>query len=478
MIINNLISKAWDSPTITTWATFLSRPLNLLLLTPLILTRFSTEEVSVWFLFNIYLGLQSLADFGLNNSLTRAYAYAFGGAESIESFFNKDNIKSSDKINWVLARKINSALSYLLIMLMIIFSLFLIIFGTLSLIRPISSIINYEQAWFSWIVIIFTSAINIYGYKYTVFIKGMNNIPLFMRWQTLFAILSMVTSSVVIYVTSNLLAFVITYQFWVILNVLRNKYLANQLFNKEFKNFKLEKIDKKIIKNILPSAWRTWVAQFMSYGLIQMSGIFYAQIADPSSTAMYLFSLKIINFIKQFSNAPFYSRLPRLAKYFIQKKFNKLLEDAKRGMFLSHLSFILLFIIIGISMDPLLSFINSKILFADPYLWSLLGLSFWIERYGAMHYQLYALSNRVVAHIGNGITGLIYIGLIFLLIDTFQIYTFPLSYFLACLLFYSWYGVIHSKKIFKYNYFKFELSTSFFPFLILVSFLSIIYFSK
>ena len=50
------------------------------------------------------------------------------------------------------------------------------------------------------------------------------------------------------------------------------------------------------IINILPSAWRTWLAQFMSYGLIQMSGIFYAQIADPSSTAMYLFSLCMYQF--------------------------------------------------------------------------------------------------------------------------------------------------------------------------------------
>lgn len=475
MIVRKLINQAWDSPTITTWATFLSRPLNLLLLTPLIVTRFSIEETSVWFLFNIYLGLQSLADFGLNNSLTRAYAYAYGGATSIKIFVNKCDIESTKKINWDLAEKINSSLTFLLIGLSIIFSVFLIILGTLSLLHPISQISNYNQAWVSWAIIIFTSAINIYGYKYTVYIKGMNNIPLFMRWQTLFAIFSIITSSFVIYMTSNLLAFVATYQFWVILNVIRNKYLANHLFDKQFKAFKISNINKEVFSNILPSAWRTWLAQFMSYGLIQISGIFYAQIGDPSSTAMYLFSLKIINFIKQFSNAPFYSRLPELAKYFIEKKFDNLLITAKRGMFLSHFSFILLFILIGFIMDPLLNIIDSKIVFANPILWCLLGASFWFERYGAMHYQLYGLTNRVVAHIGNGVTGFIYIILVFLLINKFQVYTFPISYMIACLLFYCWYGVLHSKSFFKYNYFKFEISTSLLPFIILSSYLIIIY---
>ena len=71
MTIKDLSFRLWDSPTITTWASFLSRPLNLLILTPLILTKFDNEEIATWFLFTLFINLQSLADFGFNSSLIR-----------------------------------------------------------------------------------------------------------------------------------------------------------------------------------------------------------------------------------------------------------------------------------------------------------------------------------------------------------------------------------------------------------------------
>ena len=89
MIFKNSMRKIWDSPTFTTWASFLSRPLNLILLTPLILTHLSEAETAVWLLFATFMSFQSLADFGFNSSLIRAYAHASGGAKTIKNFRRK-----------------------------------------------------------------------------------------------------------------------------------------------------------------------------------------------------------------------------------------------------------------------------------------------------------------------------------------------------------------------------------------------------
>ncbi|MAR15042.1 MAG: hypothetical protein CMG21_01100 [Candidatus Marinimicrobia bacterium] len=475
MMLNHIIRRIWDSPTFTTWASFISRPLNLILLTPLILTRLSSEEVAVWLLFSIFMNFQSLADFGFNSSLIRAYSHATGGAKSIKSY-KDSNIKvdTNKEINWNLIEKIYSTVKYMSLGLSILFIMLLSTFGTYSVKKLINQVNNPYEAWIAWIVIIIATGINIYGAKYSVFIKGMNKIPLFMRWQTLFSVLSILTTSIVLYISSNLLFVILIYQFWIIISVLRNYIIAYKICNNKLNTFNNVGFIYSVFNGVFPAAWRTWLAQFMSFGLIQLSGIFYAQIGDITSVSSYLFSLKIINLIKQFSNAPFYSKLPRFGKLFLLNKLEELKFEVKRAMFFSHLTFVLFFILAGFLSKPILEMIGSNTAFVDPILWFMLGVSFWIERYGAMHFQFYSLTNHVVAHIGNGISGLLYIVLVLLFFNQFQLYSFPLSYGIAYLFFYSWLGPFYSLSRFKVNFFTFELKASLIPLLFIILYLIIL----
>ena len=471
MIFKNSMRKIWDSPTFTTWASFVSRPLNLILLTPLILTHLSEAETAVWFLFATFMSFQSLADFGFNSSLIRAYAHASGGAKAIKNYKDEDIEKHDNtikEINWNLIEQIYSTVKYICIGLSILFVLLLSIFGTLFVDRLINLVSNPSEAWIAWVIIIIATGINVYGSRYSIFIKGMNEIPLFMRWQTLFSVLSIITSSIALYLSSNLLIVILVYQFWIIIGVLRNYIIAHKIYNNKLKTFNNVGFVSSVFNGIFPAAWRTWVAQSMSFGLIQLSGIFYSQIGDISSVSSYLFSLKIINLIKQFSNAPLYSKLPWFGKLFLSKKIKELKIEIQRSMFFSHLTFVIFFILAGFISQPILDMIGSNTKFADHSLWFLLGLSFWIERYGAMHFQFYSLTNHVVAHIGNGISGMLYILLVILFFDKFQIYSFPLAYGIAYLSFYSWLGPYYSLSRFKINFFEFEFKSSLLPILFII----------
>ena len=137
------------------------------------------------------MNFQSLADFGFNSSLIRAYSHATGGAKSIKSY-KDSNIKvdTNKEINWNLIEKIYSTVKYMSLGLSVLFIILLSTFGTYSVKKLINQVNNPYEAWIAWIVIIIATGINIYGAKYSVFIKGMNKIPLFMRWQTLFSVLS------------------------------------------------------------------------------------------------------------------------------------------------------------------------------------------------------------------------------------------------------------------------------------------------
>ena len=81
MPLNQATSKIWNSPTVMTWVSFLVRSLSLIVVLPLILTRFSTEEIALWYLFITIIGLQMFVDMGLSPTFSRVISYAMGGAD-------------------------------------------------------------------------------------------------------------------------------------------------------------------------------------------------------------------------------------------------------------------------------------------------------------------------------------------------------------------------------------------------------------
>ena len=68
----------------------------------------------------------------------------------------------------------------------------------------------------------------------------------------------------------------------------------------------------------------------MTYGLVQASGILYAQVGTAASIASYLLALSLIQTVSQFSQAPFYSKLPAFARLFAEGKKSELSRSRKK----------------------------------------------------------------------------------------------------------------------------------------------------
>src|SRR5262245_18312764 len=86
IVVKAWLRRAWNSPTLTTWASFAARSLNLILVLPLALRQFQPEEVVVWQLFASIMTLQLLLDLGLTPTFARLIAFAMGGATSFGDF--------------------------------------------------------------------------------------------------------------------------------------------------------------------------------------------------------------------------------------------------------------------------------------------------------------------------------------------------------------------------------------------------------
>ncbi|MEE9910707.1 MAG: hypothetical protein K4571_03185 [Deltaproteobacteria bacterium] len=468
--------KLWNSPTFTTWGAFLSRPLSLLLLTPLILHKFSASEIALWYLFGIFMGFQSLANLGFNSVFIRSVGFAMGGAKSIGIFKDNTLVETDHEPNWDLIKIIiqNTKLIYMLLALF--FVVVLSVFGTWSLIKPISQVARQQEIWLSWITVVLVSGLSIYSDTFKIYLRGTDNVALVMRWETLFNMLAILSASVVLFMTGSFLYTILSNQIWRVINFIRNYYLSRFVNEKRYREFKGYRYDKEIFLAILPSSWRTWLSHLMSYGLMQLTGVYYAQIGESASVATYLFSLRIINVIDDFSNAPFYSHQPRYARLFAQNNFKELKKIVTNKMFLTYMTFAVSCALAGIFGDIVLPLIKSNITFANPLLWGLMCMGYFLKRYTSLHLQFYQITNHIVAHTVNIVQGLIILLFVALFVSTYGVYSFPLSLIIANLLFGVWYASHKSHKRYEYNLWEFELKTSIVPFIIVLSVSLLTYF--
>ena len=65
----------WESPTLMTWGSFLTRSLSAVLILPMVLRNFPKEEITLWFMFAQIISLQLLVDMGFTPTFSRLIAH-------------------------------------------------------------------------------------------------------------------------------------------------------------------------------------------------------------------------------------------------------------------------------------------------------------------------------------------------------------------------------------------------------------------
>lgn len=474
-----MIKRAWNSPTLMTWLSYSTKALTLFGVLPLILKRFSPGDVVLWYLFSTIISLQSLADFGFRQTFSRLISYAFTGAKNID-VFTKDQSEDKDhsnEPNKPLLNSIISSMKFIYLWLALIAFVAMGLLGSWSMVKPIGEASSVAMAWYSWLIILLVSCVSFYGKLYMNFLEGLNKIAVVRRIETLTSTGSICSSIVVLFVAPSLLNLVIVNQFWVLIVTLRDWYLCRTTNDGLYlKVSKKLPFDSAIFKKIWHPAWRSGVSGIMSVGLTNLTGIIYAQMGSTGAVASYLLALRIINQIKEISMAPFYSKLPVLAMLRVKKDMHSLISVIRRGMLLSHLIFILGFVIVGLSSNILLHLIHSKVEFVSQLLWILLGFAFFVQRYGAMHIQVYISTNHIISHIADGVSGVLYIVSGLILSRYIGVYAIPVSMLIGYLGFYAWYAARYSYQSINIGFWKLEKQTSMIPLFIGLLYIAVVAF--
>ncbi|GAB2706055.1 hypothetical protein GCM10027037_35220 [Mucilaginibacter koreensis] len=460
-----------------------TKALSLFVVLPLILKNFPLGDVSLWYLFfTIIISSQNISEFGFRQTFSRIISYAYVGAEDIGQFKNDTSVKAGiekEQPNVALLSDVVSTMKYIYARLTILFFVLMVGFGTWSLITPVKQASNITQTWWAWAVVVVASCINFYGKIYVNYLEGLFKVAVVRRIETLTSLGAIISSISILIISPSLLHLIIANQFWILVNTVRDIYLCYTLEGGLYKSVsKQQPFNKSIFKKIWEPTWKNGISGFVAIGVTNLNGVFFAQVGSPAEVAGYLLALRIINQIKDISMAPFYSKLPLMAMLRVKNNLQELIKISKRGMFLSHLTFIIGVVGVGVFSNYLLHFLGSHVNFVAPKLWLLISLGFFFQRFGAMHMQVYISTNHVIIHVADIVSGTIYVLVTLLLFKFIGVYALAVAMIAGYLGFYSWYAAKNSYRSLGLGFGSFERSTLAMPLLILLPYLYVVVFTN
>ena len=399
-MIVKLIRRLWHSPTFTSWGSIGVQIASLTLVLPLILRGFETAEIAVWYLFSTLLGLQMYFELGFSPTFQRMHAFAMGGSskQQLATVGQQPTKKERGQPNWETIEAIYSTTRIIFFRVGGVSLILLALIGSASLYIPISACSDPSQAWAAWAVMACTTPFLVFGKAFRCYSIGTNHVALQQRWVILFGIIKTISNCAVLSLGGGILALVVSQQFWGVVNVIRDRYLARSLFDGRAKRFSDRGIDTDVFAAVWPAAWRSGTGVILSRGTLTASSLLIAQIADAPIVATYLLGINLINKVNRFALAPFYSKLPVLAKHRAANNIEKLTQLSQRGMIISYATFLSGFFVLGILGSRMTQWIGSNADFPTAQFWILIGAAFLLERIGAMHLQLYSTTNKIIWH--------------------------------------------------------------------------------
>lgn len=460
-----MFKRVWNSPTLNTWASFFGRTLGAVLVLPLVLKRFPVEDFNVWSLFSTLLGLQLLVDMGFCVTFVRAIAVTLAGAESPDAFQRNATVAKGGGPNWELLSRVIGSMRFIYQRLALLYVLLLAVVGSAALARPIGLSPQPGSAWIAWGIVVLSGYVNLRSNYLGVLLQGLNEIALVRRWEAITSVATVLTGFVVLLLGGDLLELVASMQVWSVVAALRNRWLCQQVAQRRFAKLPAARKDPEMMTRLWPATWRSGVGVLMSFGLIQATGLVNAQFATAANSASYMLCLRIMQIISSFSQAPFYSKLPLLPRLRAEGNIKGLLDVAGNGMRKSLWTYSLGFAAAGLLGPVILARLRSNVEFPQPVFWITLGAMFFVERYAAMHLNLYSTTNHIITHIANGVTGLLVIASTLVLLPLLGLLALPTGLLTGYLLFYSWYPVVYSYREFRLRFMDFEPKISIGPFI-------------
>lgn len=460
--------RFWNSDLLVSWGVFAVRFASTLVVVPAVLVALPPADVALWLLLTLILGLAGVVSFGLQATFTRLFSYAMGGAP-VSRFPEATSLAQRREAmpcepaaatpdTEALAR-VATTLYGMGAALTMVAALLFGVGGTVASARLVDALERPETGWAVVAITVVGAVALVWGQVYVAFLMGVNRVLTLRRWEFVTDLGQAASLIATILLDGGLLALICIANGWAIFGIARNGYLSRRYDVDGAFSRATPALDQEVVRKSWPAQWRLGLGVLFSLGVVQLSGVAAAQVGSPGQVASYLFHLRLITLVNNFSLPPLYNRVPQLAQHMAAGRLDLLRDLARRRMAIAYWTFAGAFFAIGISGQWFIDTFATADYVFSPLLWGAFGLALFAERVCGMHMQLYMLTNRVL-YLLNVASGALYLLLAVILNPVLGMVAFPLAYLAGLVLAFGPFIVPRVHRAFDLPFPEFQLRTS------------------
>lgn len=428
------------------WAALGVRSFGALLLLVIASNSYSEREMAIWLVLQILAALQAVFDFGISPTILRFTIYALNrnAAPSAEL-----DAVGRERLVRLRALPFERFQTYVRTLYLLIAGIAFIVTVLLGLFAMRGLFEDHNDGGPSAFVLLVISAAGnacaIFLLNYATYLNARKQVTLLKKAETVLGIGALLVPLGLILVQANLVIVVSAVALGKIVMVLGVRRLSIQ---QAYRTERLFALPRAFVGIILPQTMRTGIAIAASTGVLQVSALLLARKLSAADATIYLFGLRILYTVAQFSNVPFYTRLPYLIGKFVEGERAGLFNDAQR-LILTTMTLQISISLLAYGVLDITAQLGLHRLGVMPALqWVAIAAILSVERLSSMYSQLRSLNNRIDWHILNVVNGILTLGLMALLLVPFGTTGFLIGLGLPILAFHLPYSTIRLLTIF------------------------------
>ena len=394
------------------------RILSGVIVLPVTLRLFPSEEMGLWSIFLSLTTITALLDFGFSNSFSRNITYIFSGIKELKT--SGYAVVETHNVDYGLLKSLLNAMKRLYGIVAAVFLVLFVVVGSIYLklfvLGGYSG--NHQNVWFAWILFGIVLAYELYTYYYYAILSGRGRIKQSMQITILSQSVRIIVTIALLILGLRLLALVI--------GMLVGDLIARTLMYRLFYDKETKKnlttaspsvSTKEVLKTIAPNSLKlgfTVLGVFLRSKAIVLIAPVYLSLSE---IAQFGISKQIVDLIYSLSVTWFSTFVPQFSQYSVRNQ----KEDTKRLYLKAIIISLAIFVVLGVPFilfgDTILILIKSKtFLLSGTYLLLMLIFSFLEANQWISSYILLA-RNEVPFYKSNIISGVLTVALLWIMLN-------------------------------------------------------------
>lgn len=287
-----------------------------LLVLPLLLTKLSSAELGVWYVFMTISALVTMLDMGFTPTLARNVSYVMGGARRLL----KDGLEVLDApgaVDYGLLKIVIKTARKIFILIAIGAAVLLGTLGSWYILYVAHGQVDEQAVLTSWAIFVVATVINLYYKYYTPLLQGRGLYAAFYKSSALSNIGFVAITAVLLQLDLGLVSVSIGY----LASALVGRWLSWYYFYDDAFKSHLEQASTASVSSLVifralwHNAWRLGLGVIGAFLILRASTLLSSVYLGLATTAAYALTLQIYSVLQSLSTVVFSVQQPKLAQY-------------------------------------------------------------------------------------------------------------------------------------------------------------------